>query len=348
MADVIDWSIARRVAGVVAGPGPETSPQLRGRVRSDFRELTAVSDELVRSFTGLAPDEPAPEPVVLDRDGWVRANLDSFASLVGPLADRLAESIKPGRIGRRVTAGAVGVQLGVLLGYLSKKVLGQYDLVLATEAGGRVYYVGPNVVEAERRLHLKPADFRLWIALHEITHRTQFAGVPWLREKVRSLIMRSVDSMELDPERLRRVLQRGKDLLLGGPRAWRTADVMTMLMSDEQRELVGEMQALMTVVEGHGTFVMNRLGRERIPTFERMHQAVENRRHGVGGAERAFQRVIGMEMKLEQYSLGERFMNEVADRAGMDTLNKIWDREENLPTLQDLRDTDAWLARIGG
>jgi len=160
--------------------------------------------------------------------------------------------------------------------------------------------------------------------------------------------MRSVDSMELEPERLRRVLQRGKDLLLGGPRAWRTADVMTMLMSDEQRELVGEMQALMTVVEGHGTFVMNRLGRERIPTFERMHQAVENRRHGVGGAERAFQRVIGMEMKLEQYSLGERFMNEVADRAGMDTLNKIWDREENLPTLQDLRDADAWLARIGG
>lgn len=348
MRDVIDWSIAQRVAGVVAGPGPETSPQLRARVRADFREFTVISDELVRSFTGLTPDEPAPEPIVLDRAGWVRANIDSFSTLVRPLADRLAETINPGRVSRRLAAGAVGVQLGVLLGYLSKKVLGQYDLVLATEAGGRVYYVGPNIVATERRLGLKPSDFRLWIALHEITHRTQFTGVPWLRDKVRALIQRSVDSMDLDPERLKRVARQGRELLLGGPRAWRSADVMTMLMSDEQREVVGEMQALMTVVEGHGTFVMNRLGRERIGSFERMHSAIENRRHAVGGAERAFQRAIGMDMKLEQYSLGERFMDEVADRAGMETLNRIWEREENLPTLEDLREPHNWIARVGG
>lgn len=347
MADVIDWSLAARVASVVAGPGPETTAQQRARVRSDFARYTEHSDELVRSFTGLIPAEAAPEPLVLSRAAWVRANLDSFREVIRPLAERLAANVRPSGIARRVTSAGVGVQLGVLLGYLSKKVLGQYDLVLASEAGGRVYYVGPNVIEAERRAGLKPSDFRLWIALHEITHRTQFTAVPWLRDRVHGLIERSVELMDLDPERVRRLARKGRDLLLAGPKAWRAADVMTVLMSDDQRELLGEMQALMTVVEGHGTFVMNRIGRERIPTFERMHAAIEDRRHGVGGAERAFQRAIGMDLKIEQYALGERFCEAVAERAGLDAVNKMWLREENLPSLEDLRDPDAWLERIG-
>jgi coenzyme F420 biosynthesis associated uncharacterized protein len=332
----------------VAGRGPETTARLREDVRSDFREFTRASDDLVRDFTGLAPSQPAPDPIVLDRTGWVRANVESFQGLIRPLAEKLTGSLGPRGPIRRLTAGAMGVQIGVLLGYLSQKVLGQYDLVLATEAGGRVYFVGPNVVDVERRLNFTPRDFRFWITLHEVTHRTQFTGVPWLRDRVRALIEKAIGGMELDPANVRQILERGKELLLKGPSAWRSASLMSVLMSEEQRSLFDEMQALMCVVEGHGTFVMNRLGAQLIPTFETMRDAVESRRGAATGAERTLQRAIGMEMKYDQYAIGERFMNDVAERAGLDAVNKVWESESSMPTLDEMRAPDAWLSRVGG
>jgi coenzyme F420 biosynthesis associated uncharacterized protein len=346
-SDLIDWPLALRVGRSVAGSGPPTTPEYRAEVRRDFAEFTRQSDELVRDFTGLVPTEPAPDPTVLDRAGWIRANTESFREIIKPLSEKLAGSVGRGGLTRRATSAALGVQIGVLLGYLSQKVLGQYDLVLATESAGRVYFVGPNIVEAERRWHLEPRDFRLWITLHEITHRTQFTGVPWLRDRVRELISRAIGGMDMDAARARRILERGKELLLQGPKAWRSVNIMTLLMSDEQRELLQEMQALMCVVEGHGTFVMNRIGSERIPTYGAMKEAVESRRGKVSGAERTFQKVIGMDMKYEQYALGEQFMNEVADRAGIAAVNRIWESEQSMPTLDEMRDPDKWLARVG-
>lgn len=346
--ELIDWSLAVRVASTVAGRGPETSSRLRGEVRNDFREFTSVSDDLVRDFTGLVPSQPAPDPIVLDRSGWVRANVESFQALIRPLAEKITGSIGARGPIRRVTAGALGVQIGLLLGYLSQKVLGQYDLVLATESGGRVYFVGPNVVDVERRLNFTPRDFRFWITLHEVTHRTQFTGVPWLRDRVRALIEKAIGGMELDPANVRKILERGKDLVLKGPSAWRSASLMSVLMSEEQRALFDEMQALMCVVEGHGTFVMNRLGAQLIPTFETMRGAIESRRGAATGPERTLQRAIGMEMKYDQYAIGERFMNDVAERAGLDAVNKVWESEAAMPTLDEMRAPDAWLSRVGG
>lgn len=345
--DLVDWSLAVRVASTVAGRGPETTPDLRADVRKDFKRFTRESDELVRDFTGLVPPQPAPDPIVLDRAGWVRANVESFQGLIKPLAEKLSGSVNLRGPMRRVTAGAIGVQVGVLLGYLSQKVLGQYDLVLATEGAGRVYFVGPNVVDIERRLGFAPVDFRFWITIHEITHRTQFTGVPWLRERVRALVEKAIGGMEIDPANVRRIFERGKELFLKGPSAWRSASLMQILMSDEQRALLDEMQALMCVVEGHGTFVMNRLGARLIPTFETMRDAVEARRGGATGAERTLQRAIGMEMKYDQYAIGERFMDAVADRAGLDAVNKVWESEATMPTLAEMRAPDAWLSRVG-
>jgi len=345
--DVIDWPLAVRVASAVAGKGPATTPTIRGEVRRDFREFAGLSDELVRNFTGLHPSDPAPDPVVLDRAGWVRANVESFQELIRPLAEKISGTVSIAGPFRRVTAGAVGVQIGLLLGYLSQKVLGQYDLVLATEGAGRVYFVGPNVVDAERRLMLEPRDFRLWIALHEVTHRTQFTGVPWLRDRVRALIGKALGAVELDPTHVRTMIQRGKDLLLGGPQAWRNASIVSIFMSDEQRAILDEMQALMCVVEGHGTFVMNRIGAERIPSFEHMRESIESRRSSAGGAERTLQRAIGMDMKYSQYAVGERFMDYVADEAGLSTVNKVWESEASMPTLAEMQNPATWLARVG-
>ena len=345
--EVVDWEVATRVARVVGGAGPETTPYQRRAFRKDIAEFVELSDGLVREFTGLEPDQEHPEPHVLDRAGWVRANIDGFRELIRPLSEKLSAPVANIGIGRRITSAAIGVQMGVLLGYLSQKVLGQYDLVLGTGGAGKVYFVGPNIVEAERRWGLVPRDFRLWIALHEITHRTQFTSVPWLRERVHSMMERSISSMDLDAEKVRGIVRRGRELLLQGPPAWKRATLMDVLLPEEQRGLVNEMQALMCVVEGHGTFVMNRIGRERIPTFEQMNEMVHSRRGSARGAEKTFQRAIGMEMKYEQYALGERFMEAVADRAGLDAVNKVWEREENVPTLEDLRDPDAWIARVG-
>jgi len=345
--ELIDWPLAVRVASIVGGRGPETTPSERADVWRDFEEFTHRSDELVRGFTGLSPSDPAPDPIVLDRNGWVRANVESFQGLIRPLAEKITESIVVRGPMRRVTSAAVGVQVGVLLGYLSQKVLGQYDLVLATEAGGRVYFVGPNVVDIEHRLGFDRRDFRFWITLHEMTHRTQFTGIPWLRDRVRSLIDRALGGMELDPAHVRQLIERGKELLLQGPRAWRTASIVSLLMSEDQRALLDEMQALMCVVEGHGNFVMNRIGAERIPTYEIMKQSIEGRRGSVGGAERALQRAIGMDMKYDQYAMGERFMNDIAERAGLDAVGKVFESEASMPTLDEMRDPDAWLARVG-
>jgi coenzyme F420 biosynthesis associated uncharacterized protein len=344
-SDLVDWGLAARIGRSFAGSGPPTTPAQRAEVRKDFKEFTDRADQLVREFTGLAPGGAPPAPQVLDRGGWIKANVDGFREIVRPLAEKVDASISVSGLARRVTAAAIGAQLGILLGYLSQKVLGQYDLVLASEGGGRVYYVGPNVLEAEQRSGLNPHDFRLWIALHEVTHRTQFTAVPWLRERVRALIARSIQSMDLDPAHVKRLVERGRDIVLGGPSAWRNVNVMSLLLSEDQREVLTEMQALMCVVEGHGTFVMNRVGAREIPSFASMKEALEARR-GAKGPEKVFQRAIGMDMKYEQYVLGEKFCDAVADEAGLDAVNRVWEREENLPTLEEMRAPATWLERV--
>lgn len=345
--ELIDRSVAKRVGRIVAGNGPDTTPELREQVRADFRTFTTQADELVRSFTGLDPAGDPPEPVVVGRNGWMEANIDGLAAVLRPLGEKLAA--RPLGPARRLASAAIGAQVGALLGYLSQKVLGQYDLVLAAESdtGGVVYYVGPNVVEAERRWDLDPQDFRLWITIHEITHRTQFVGVPWLRDRMRALLEEALGSMDLDPDRLRAILDRGRQLLVGGPAAWRSVNVMDLLMSDQQKATLAEMQALMCVVEGHGTFVMNRIGRERIETFSRMNDAINSRRGTARGAERAFQRAIGMEMKYQQYKLGEEFMEQVAQHAGVDAVNMVWRSPADMPTMDEMRDPEGWLRRVG-
>jgi coenzyme F420 biosynthesis associated uncharacterized protein len=346
-SSLIDWSLAVRVGRIVAGGGPETTPDFRASVWRDFTEFTARSDELVREFTGLQPAEPAPEPLVVDRPGWIKANIVSFQDVLAPLTEKLAKRTGSNVVTRRLMAGALGVQMGALLGYFSQKVLGQYDLVLGSEAGGKVYYVGPNIVEAERRFGLEPRDFRLWIAIHEVTHRTQFTAVPWLRDQMRTFMESAIGGLDLDASRLKEIAARGRELVFAGPSAWSASNVMNLLMNEEQRALLEEMQALMCVIEGHGTYVMNRIGAEQIPTFRDMKAAIESRRGGGGGPERALQKALGMDMKYEQYALGERFCNEVASLAGDDAVNRVWIGRGAFPSMAELRDPESWLKRVG-
>jgi coenzyme F420 biosynthesis associated uncharacterized protein len=342
--EIVDWTLAIRVARTVAGNGPPVTPEIRAHVRSDFAEFVRTSDELVTDFTGLRPTDPAPAPMVLDRAGWVAANVDGFRALLAPLGERFGSGGR--KIGGRLARSVMGMQLGLLLGYLSQKVLGQYDLLLAGGGAGKVYFVGPNIVAAERRWRFDPRDFRLWIALHEVTHRTQFAAVPWLRGHVAGLIERYLATAEIDAKRLLEAMDNIRKLVAQGPQAWKRTNVLTLFLTPAQLEIVFKMQSLMTVVEGHGNFVMDRVGARHIPSFERMRSALTAQRSSAGVAERTLQKAIGLDMKYAQYSQGEAFVAAVADSSGMDGVNLVWERAENLHTQEELADPTGWLSRV--
>jgi coenzyme F420 biosynthesis associated uncharacterized protein len=340
--EAVDWNLALKIGRAVAGTGPPTSAAIREEVRADFNQFVKLSDGLVTEFTGLHPSEAAGQPIVLDRAGWIGVNIEGFRSLLKPLGERFSGIRAGGRLGR----SAMGLQLGLLLGYLSQKVLGQYDLLLASGGAGKVYFVGPNILAAERRWRFEPKDFRLWIALHEVTHRTQFVAVPWLRDHVGGLIEKYISTAEIDVKRVREAMSNIKGILTQGPAAWKSVNLLTLFLSPAQLEIVAKMQSLMTVVEGHGNFVMDRVGADQIPTFSDMKEALMSQRERTSIAERTLQKAMGLDMKYAQYSQGEAFIAAVADTSGMDGVNLVWERADNLPTLAELADPKSWLARV--
>ena len=292
--DPVDWELAVRVARRVAGWEPLASSYLADSLRRDFEAVSVEAEALVADFTGLRPPSPA-RAQLLDRSGWVEANVASMQRLLAPLSEKVGARVARSPlapVGRRVA----GTEMGVLLGWAGKRVLGQYDLLVPDDLDGAsaddaVYYVGPNVLGLEKRYAFRPRDFRLWIALHELTHRAQFTGVPWLRPYFLSLVERSLSLVEPDPSRLLRVVGRVADGLRRGRNPLDEGGLVGLLATPEQRELLDRTQALMSLLEGHGNLVMNRLGREHVAGQDRMAHILQARRSTGGvtalGAEAA-------------------------------------------------------------
>jgi len=347
--DPVDWKLAVRVARRVAGREPLAASYLADSLRRDFTAVTIDAEALVTEFTGLCPPSPA-RGQLLDRVGWVEANVESMRRLLAPLSEKLGErvALSPlAPVGRRVA----GTEMGMLLGWAGKRVLGQYDLLVPEDperpaADDAVYYVGPNVLGLEKRYAFRPRDFRLWIALHELTHRAQFTGVPWLRPYFLSLVERSLSLVEPDPTRLLRVLGRVADDLRCGRNPLDDGGLVGLLATPEQRELLQQTQALMSLLEGHGNLVMNRLGQEHVAGQERMAHILQARR-STGGVTALVQKLLGFEMKMRQYEVGERFCDAVVAEAGLRVLDAAWEGPENLPTLAELDEPVEWLRRVG-
>ena len=347
--DPVDWDLAVRVARRVAGREPLAASYLADSLRRDFVTVTVEAEALVTEFTRLRPPSPA-RGQLLDRAGWVDANVASMQRLLAPLTakvgDRVARSpLAP--VGRRVA----GTEMGMLLGWVGKRVLGQYDLLVPDDPDGplvddAVYYVGPNVLGLEKRYAFRPRDFRLWIALHELTHRAQFTGVPWLRPYFLSLVEQSLSLVEPDPTRLLRVLGRLADDFRRGRNPLDDGGLVGLLATPEQRQLLDRTQALMSLLEGHGNLVMNRLGREHVAGQERMAHILQARR-STGGVTALVQKLLGFEMKMRQYEIGERFCEAVAAEAGLRALDAAWRGPDSLPTLGELDTPVEWLRRVG-
>ncbi|HEX5616424.1 MAG TPA: zinc-dependent metalloprotease [Acidimicrobiia bacterium] len=351
--DPIDWGHARRVARTVAGREPLAESYLGASLAADFSALTTDAEALVAEFTGLRATVPA-TAALLDRGAWVDANVDSLRRLLGPLTARLGKRLHGGPFApiARATAAA---EMGFLLGFLAKRVLGQYDLLVlegdesADAPGGSVadavYYVGPNILAIEKRYAFRPRDFRLWIALHEVTHRAQFNGVPWMRAHYLSLVEQMLSLVDPDPFVIFRALGNAADELRAGRNPLDQGGLVALFATTEQRAVLDQVQALMSLLEGHGNYVMSVLGQEHVAGEERMARVLSARRRRTGlGAQ--IHKLLGFDAKMRQYEVGERFVRAVVDAGGPAALDHAWSDPSALPTLAELDAPDAWLARV--
>ena len=342
-ARLADWSTALDVGRRVAGPGVPVPAVERARLREDLAELVPHAEDLIRGFTGLEVHGFRSRAWVMARSEWMRANLNGLQRLLEPLAQRMLDG-RPDRPSYK--RKALGAQAGVLIGYVSRKVLGQYDVFLPPDDEGLLYFVGPNVIEVEHRYLLPPRDFRLWIAIHEVTHRVQFGAATWLRGFLSQQVDRYLGSIQLDSRELMGQLRRAaEEARAGGD--WKGMGGVFLLLTPEQRELFLRMQGLMSLLEGHASFVMNEVARERVHDVERMRRALSARRRA-SSLERSFQRAIGFDQKIRQYDAGERFVRTIVERAGMETFNLVWRNEADLPSLDEIGEPERWLARVGG
>ena len=346
----IDWDLAERVAIRVAERAPFAHAHERVDLVADFERHTALAERLVAETTGLVPLHGAARARVVDRAAWIRANLASLQRLLRPMLERMADR-PPGLLAPFATRIS-GAELGAVLGWMSTRVLGQYDLLVLEDEDAEdqdlVYYVGPNVVAIERRYAFPPDDFRLWLALHEVTHRAQFMGVPWMREHYLGLVSGLLDGTETESFDLATALRSLVDRRRSGDPVDKGSGggVLGAISSPEQQATLDRIAGLMSLLEGHGDVTMGRAGEGVVEGADRFARVMADRRRTASGVTRVFQRLVGLEAKLAQYAQGEAFIAAVEGHGGTALLDRVWEDPGHLPDLGEIREPDRWIARM--
>ena len=352
---LVDWLAVERIAAdrLRAAPGALTSDQLRAVEPEYAAAMARVAPRLAEAL-GTALPGVVQRAEVVDRAGWARANVQTFESLMSRVEGELLDQLLPrgGGLARSLMTLANRAvttrQLGYLIGFIGARVLGQYDLALlsAEAKPGRLLFVEENVRVTAAALGVPLGPFRTWIALHETTHAFEFEGHAWLRPYLAERLERSIDLFSHDASSLGRDAIRALGRTLRGEAAgehW-----LERLMSDEQRRLFGETQALMSVLEGFSDYVMDEVGRDLVPDVERISARFHERRERRSGVERAILRLTGLDLKLEQYKRGERFVRAIVGARGRDALNRLWEGPESMPTGAELADPSRWITRVLG
>ncbi|PSK90906.1 putative hydrolase/coenzyme F420 biosynthesis associated uncharacterized protein [Murinocardiopsis flavida] len=354
---LIDWDVAVNTGTRLVRPGPQVDlPEARQAVEQ-LRELSVTAQHHVREFTGLVPLEPGGAAVVVDRPGWIRSNVAGFRVVLEPIIEQLAErrggpaaAGSVGSVTTMVGSKVTGVQLGAILSYLAGRVLGQYELFLPPDPDGkaptgRLTLVAPNIVHTERELAVDPRDFRLWVCLHEETHRVQFTASPWLRDYVQEQMREYLLSTDIDAaqflDRLRAAGEAVADVVRGNE-----GNVLGAFQSPAQSEILDRITAVMTLAEGHGDFVMDAVGPEVVPSVEEIRARFQQRREGGNRIDKIIRQLIGLDLKMKQYAEGAAFVREVVGEVGMAEFNRVWESRETLPTLKEIRDPGLWINRV--
>jgi coenzyme F420 biosynthesis associated uncharacterized protein len=316
-------------------------------VVADLRQLTDEAAGHVLDYTQMRPVGPDPGVRVVDRRDWAATNIDGLRQVVTPLAERLTDGRPPSPIAAAIGGRVTGVQAGTVLAYLSGRVLGQYEVFSADP--GQLLLVAPNIVDVERKLGADPRDFRLWVCLHEVTHRTQFTAVPWLRGHFLGEVQAFVDAAQIDREQLLERLRNAVGALSESVRNPDSrASVLDLVQTPAQRRILDRLTALMTLLEGHAEFVMDGVGPQVVPTVDAIRGKFNQRREAANPLERVVRRLLGIEVKLRQYAEGRKFVHTVVERVGMAEFNRVWQSPLTLPRLSELSDPDAWIARVCG
>lgn len=344
----LDRSLSARLAGRIAGTYPLAETYHRAAIEADMSRLASTVSELVPAATGL-PLPGDPSTMVIDRAEWIERNLASFTHLVEPVRRQLEERIDSlgagGRGASLLTRTMIDAEMTAVLALISRRVLGQYELVLPTgEDADVVTFVGPNILQLERTHQFRPAEFRFWVALHELTHRAQFQGISWLRPYFLGLVRELVAASRPEPGRLNRVMEELRRRFESGDPLIDERGLLGLFATSGQRTVIDKVQALMCLLEGHGHVVMDRLGREHLRSQDRMSRVLKNRRLDKRTA--AFFRLTGLEMKLDQYRLGERFVLAVEAEAGWEAVGLAFRGASSLPTLDEIEDPGRWLRRV--
>ncbi len=345
---VIDWDLARTIAAKVARNKPELSDSDRSKMNDDFEEFTALAETLVGEETGLHSIAGKARGRVAERSDWVDANLRSFQRLLRPMLMKMeAEMSGPMSM---VSPKIAGAELGMMLGWMSTRVLGQYDLLVIEdeepEKQDIVYYVGPNVKALEERFAFPERDFRLWLALHEVTHRAQFTGVPWMREHFLGLVETTLEESDPDPQRFTEGIKRALEAKKAGDNPLDEGGLSAVFASEKQRETLGHIGGLMSLLEGHGDVTMDRAGEGYVQNAERFGRILRQRRQNASGFVMLIQRLAGLEAKMKQYAQGEAFIEAVEEHGGRELIDRVWEGPSLLPLLTEIKDPALWIERV--
>ena len=343
---MVDWGLARQIASLAAGRGSDEP------VPFDAGALSAEMEAPVAGYTQLALATPTPPAEVVSRAEWAKVNLDALSHILDPVAARLDERLGfAGPLAGALRVGAaatLAAEAGLVMGYMSSRVLGQYDVsLLGGDTDPRLLFVGPNLAGAVRDLEVDAESFGRWICAHELTHVFQFQGVPWLREHMSGLLRKYVETLEV------RIQNGHAGGLPSFPdpgklvETFREGGLAALVQSPEQQALMNEVQAVMSVIEGYSEHVMDAVAAEFIPDHEKLRAAMDRRRQSRSAPQRIIERLLGFDVKLRQYEQGKRWADAVVEQAGMEGLNRVWSAPEAMPTPDELQHPASWVERTG-
>ncbi|MFC4081310.1 zinc-dependent metalloprotease [Amycolatopsis samaneae] len=341
---MVDWSLAASTAAFLVRGGPQVPREEAEAAVADLRELTAEAEGHVRELTGLGLDLPLLPGEVVDRPGWVRSAAAGLDALTG----RALPEAQGGPLGPVLASGA-GVQTGVVLAFLASRILGQYDPFGGPEKTGQLLLVAPNVVAAQRAMKVSAHDFRLWVCLHECTHRLQFTAVPWLRDYFADEVERLLAGLAgRDADGLSDLVGKLPEVIKQAGRGRFGGGLVDLLQSPAERAVLDRLLALSTLLEGHADYVMDAVGPRVVPSVDTIRARFSARRKGGGPLDKLLRALLGIDAKIRQYEEGAKFTRYVVDEVGMAGFNAVWTSPNTLPTRAEITDPAGWVRRLHG
>jgi coenzyme F420 biosynthesis associated uncharacterized protein len=352
----VDWGFAATVGEKLARPGPAATDYTRRQAIDQLAEASRRAELPVRDVTELREGGEIPEARIVDRPQWIRAATQSMRVMTGGTegmegmegTEGIEGTQKNGTRRPSISGRITGAQTGAVLAFISTGILGQYDPFGPN--GGELLLVYPNVIAVERQLRVQPADFRLWVCLHEVTHRVQFRANPWLAEHMSAALAVLTKETASDVSEIVGRLSgfvRDRTIVGDDPNSQGMIGFLRAIQSEPQRDALDQLLVLGTLLEGHADHVMDAVGPAVVPTVATIRRRFdERRRRKQSPLQRVMRAALGFDAKLAQYTRGKAFVDHVVSRVGMARFNTIWTGPETLPLPAEVDEPQRWINRV--